>query len=164
MYDSYLTKILNVGNYLYSLQHSLFMMMFNVPMNLSCRFSDGTTGRWIQRQNVRSDGLSLFYTSSLDLTANMWLGRFNLNAREYEPSYCWLYCPGLIMHCLNPHCINWSWQHWLCLHAWRCLLSMRLLWCLCVCVLIQGNLGEPVLHSRGADARHLRFMPFGAGS
>lgn len=49
---------------------------------------------------------------------------------KYEPSDCWLwhYWPGLIVHCLNQHCIYCSWQHWLCLHAWRYLLLMWLFW------------------------------------
>lgn len=78
-------KILNanVRNDLYSLQHSLFMMVFNVPMNL-----------WLHqwwyywKMNFRGwmSEMTSWFKWCLDLTADMLLMRFNPYALQYESS------------------------------------------------------------------------------
>lgn len=92
-------------------------------------FSDGTTERWIQRQKLiqmmswpdceryRWDLTSTPLNMTLPLTVDF--GVTNL------VSSCTAW---------NQHCIYCSWQHWLCLHAWRYLLLMWLFW-FCVAVL-----------------------------
>lgn len=117
-------QILNVRNDLYSLQHSLFMMVFNVPMNLLLL-------QWwyCWKMNSETERQKLILNDVLTWLQTRYWWDWTLNAPKYEPSNCWLwhYRPGLIVHCLNQHCTYCSWQHWLCLHAWRYLL-MWLFW------------------------------------
>lgn len=89
-------------------------------------FSDGTTERWVHRQNDRSD--TLVFKWCPDLTTNMWLVRFkslNMNLLTVDFGILTWSRHALPESTLYIYC---SWQHWLCLHVRRYLLLKWLFW------------------------------------